>query len=129
MLFFVCIGLASCEKLPFLERSYFLKLSNKSPDTLAFALGYEYPDISLAEKNSELCVLAPDAFIDMSSEVKWKDRIESLPLDTLLLFAINVDTYQINGYDKVRRTKNFVTFKKISVKDLQNDAGGEIFYP
>lgn len=129
ILYFVCIGLASCEKFSFLERNYFLKLTNKSPDTLAFALGYEYPNITLAENNNQLCVLAPNAFIDMSSEVKWKERIESLPMDTLLLFAIDVDTYRFYVYDKIRIKNNFAAFKKISVSDLQNDAGGEISYP
>lgn len=121
--------MSSCEKSPFLRKNYLLLLTNNSPDTTVFVLGYEYPDLTLPQEDSHLCVLGPKKSIDISSKVKWRDKIESLPSDTLLLFAIDVDTYNTYGYDKIRMTKNFIAFKKISVKDLQNDAGGEIFYP
>lgn len=125
----LCFSLSSCEKSPFLEHNYLLKLTNKSSDTVVFELAYEYPDLTFADENSQLCVLAPKATAKLWSEVKWKDKIESLPSDTLILFAIDVDTYNTYGYDKIRMTKNFIAFKKISVNDLQYDAGGEISYP
>ena len=129
LLALIVISLVSCEKFSLVSRKYGLNVKNVSNETLVLILGYEYPNIILPITPTNLLRLPPNEHVRIESNVKWKERINNLPADTLLLFAINVDTFDKYGYDVIRNTGNYICFKKIASSDLQYDTGGEITYP
>ncbi len=131
LLLVVTFFLSSCGKFIPVDHAWGLTVTNKSKDTFVMVPGFEYPNMTLPDPSAGwgTPVLYPGKGIRLESKVPWRERINDLPTDTLLLFIIDIDTFHKYGYETVRSTNNVKGFKKVAAGDLSSDAGGEIFIP
>jgi hypothetical protein len=126
----ITLSFIGCEKFKIGRHVNSIAILNNTDSTVVFVLGYEYPAITMPETH-DWRIVAPGerANYSISYKESWKDKINSLPADTLLLFVINIDTFNKYGYDNVRATNNVKDIKKIAAGDLASDKGGVIPYP
>ena len=117
---FLVVTFSACEKNPFVERVYSIKIENNSPHWIAFIDSRLYPDTLLPITKPFYGASRPNDFAYIDSKADWPDVFTKLPKDTLSIFILNSDTVITYNWDIIRSQYKILKRYDLSLQDLKN---------
>ena len=133
LLFSLILLMVTCCE-PFMEKWYYINVTNLSPKALMVTAGYgrflmnAYPDTILPSTEPSLQKVEPNKHIDLTSSFKWENVIQDMPLDTLSIYFFDADTLETYSWIQVKKENKVLKRFDLSVQDLK-DKNWKIHYP
>lgn len=120
LVFFVSYA-GTCEKNPFAENVFRIKIANNSADTVTTLVSYQYPDTTIPDRYDRLGGIRPNDFRYFDSREPWKEVFKDLPKDTLSVFYFSLDTIQAYDWQTIRSGYRILKRVDVSLQDLENN--------
>ena len=112
---------SSCEKNPFVERVYSIKVQNNSNSSINFLVSYNYPDTIIPDQYNSVSSIRAKDYTPLDSKQEWSTEFAKTKAGKLSFFFFNPDTITNYGWEKVRSDYKILKRKEVTLQDVQNN--------